>query len=89
MTATSQHAASGVIGRSDDVCPDFIALLRCARIVDEHRWSNEYSHVALRDRHGRLRLQDGRELRWMLRPGGLGYLESEQGERRFLVHCRH
>ncbi len=69
-------------------CRDLAVFLADAHAVGKRRWLHGYSHVALMDRSGRILLRDGRTLRWMLRPGGLGYLEDARGGRTYLVGCK-
>lgn len=68
-------------------CSDVTAFLGAADVVSEWQWLHGYSHVAFGDRTGRLTLIDGTELRWMIRPGGLGYLAFPDGRRAYLVGC--
>jgi hypothetical protein len=68
-------------------CADLRQFLSQAHVVSEWKWRHEYSHVGDGDRTGRLTLRDGTQLRWMIRPGGLAYLESAAGERVYLVRC--
>lgn len=68
-------------------CSDVTEFLRAADVVSEWQWLHDYSHVAFGDRTGRLTLHDRTELHWMIRPGGLGYLESADGRKVYLVRC--
>ena len=68
-------------------CADVREFLSKAHVVSEWKWLHEYSHVAFGDRMGHLTLHDGTSLRWMIRPGGLAYLESEDGRKLYLVSC--
>lgn len=68
-------------------CADVRQFLSQAHVVSEWKWRHEYSHVGSGDRTGRLTLRDGTQLRWMIRPGGLAYLESAAGQRVYLVRC--
>lgn len=68
-------------------CEDVVELLARARVVSEHQWRHEYSHVAFGDRTGHLTLRDGSVLRWLVRPGGLAVVEWPDGRRTYLVRC--
>jgi len=68
-------------------CEDVKALLARARAVTEWQWLHKYSHGAFGDRTGRLTLRDGTVLRWLVRPGGLAYLEWPDGRKTYLVRC--
>jgi hypothetical protein len=68
-------------------CDDVVAFLERAKVVTEWQWRHEYSHVAFGDRTGRLTLQDGTVLRWLVRPGGLASLEWPDGRKAYLVRC--
>jgi hypothetical protein len=57
-------------------------------VVSEHEWRHAYAHVGGGDRTGWARLANGRELRWMVRPGGLMRLRYADGQRVYLVSCR-
>lgn len=68
-------------------CSDVTEFLGAADVVSEWQWLHGYSHVAFGDRTGGLTLRDGTELRWMIRPGGLGYLEFVDGRKVYLFRC--
>ena len=68
-------------------CSDVTEFLGAADVVSEWQWLHSYSHVAFGDRTGGLTLHDRTELRWMIRPGGLGYLEFADGRKVYLVRC--
>jgi hypothetical protein len=68
-------------------CSDVTEFLGAADVVSEWQWLHGYGHVAFGDRTGRLILHDRTELRWMIRPGGLGYLEFADGRKVYLVRC--
>ena len=68
-------------------CADVTQFLSEAHVVSEWQWLHEYSHVAFGDRTGHLTLHDGTSLRWMIRPGGLAYLEFTDGRKVYLVSC--
>ena len=63
------------------------AILRSWFVVSRHNWENNYSHVAFGDRTGTARLRSGHTVRWLVRPGGLAYLEYPDGHRLYLVSC--
>ena len=67
---------------------DFVRLLATFVVVSEHEWHHNYSHVAGGDRTGWARLANGRELQWMVRPGGLMRLQYGDGRFVFLVACK-
>jgi hypothetical protein len=68
-------------------CDDVRQFLAQAHVVSEWEWQHQYSHVGSGDRTGLLILRDGTTLRWMVRPGGLAYLESSDGHKAYLVRC--
>ena len=68
-------------------CQDFLRFLAVAKVISEAKWHHEYSHVGDGDRFGHLTLVDGTRLRWMVRPGGLAWLEDQQGKKTYLVVC--
>lgn len=47
--------------------------------VSQEHWLHGYSHVALGDRTGIIKLKDGTTIRWMVRPGGLAELIFQDG----------
>lgn len=63
----------------------FEAFLSKAREIDRERWHHDYSHVGMCDATGLLSLEDGREGRWLLRPGGLCRLDWSDGASTYLV----
>ena len=64
---------------------DFEAILKNYFRVEEEKWKHGYSHVAFRDRTGHVILKDGRKIKWMVRPGGLAWLEFPDGKKMFLA----
>lgn len=80
-------ASNGYFAKLRVTCPDFLEFLSQADVVSREQWLHNYSHVGDGDRTGRLTLHDGRELRWLVRPGGLAYLEAANGGRVYLVRC--
>ena len=68
-------------------CDDVLEFLAHAKVVSESQWRHEYSHVAFGDRTGQLSLRDRTVLRWLVRPGGLAYLEWFDGRKTYLVRC--
>jgi hypothetical protein len=79
--------SNGAFSKLSVTCADVSEFLSKAHAVSEWQWLHEYSHVALGDRSGRLTLHDGTALRWMIRPGGLAYLEFADGRKVYLVSC--
>jgi hypothetical protein len=69
-------------------CEQFEHELLGARVVSEFNWLHEYSHVSGGDRSGLITLRDGVNVRWMVRPGGLGLLEWPDGSKLHLVFCQ-
>jgi hypothetical protein len=67
---------------------DLARLLATFEVVPEHEWHHYYSHVGGGDRTGWARLANGRELHWMVRPGGLMRLQYADGTQVYLVSCR-
>lgn len=53
--------------------------------VPEYTWEHAYSHVANEDRTGKIILEDGTEIKWLVRPGGLARLIYPNGQIVFLV----
>ena len=82
-----EGAPSGAFASLRVSCEDVKGFLARARAVTEWQWFHEYSHVAFGDRTGRLALRDGTVLRWLVRPGGLAYLEWPDGRKTYLVRC--
>jgi hypothetical protein len=68
-------------------CADFMEFLSQADVVTEEQWLHNYSHVGDGDRTGRLTLHGGSVVRWMVRPGGLAYLEFAEGRKIYLARC--
>ena len=64
---------------------DFTAILRGYVEVDKPRWLHRTSHVAFGDRTGHVILEGGENIRWLVRPGGLAWLEFPGGEKSSLV----
>jgi len=64
---------------------DFAAILRGYVEVDQERWLHRSSHVAFGDRTGHVILEGGENIRWLVRPGGLAWLEFPGGEKISLV----
>ena len=56
--------------------------------VSEHDWLYNYSHVALNDQNGTIKLIDGATINWLVRPGGLAVLTFQDGKKIFLVKDR-
>jgi hypothetical protein len=79
--------SGGAFSRLRVSCDDVLELLAHAKVVSESEWHHEYSHVAFGDRSGRLTLPDGIVLTWLVRPGGLAYLEWPDGRKTYLVRC--
>ncbi|MFT5290762.1 MAG: hypothetical protein ACI8QS_001890 [Planctomycetota bacterium] len=50
-----------------------------------NQWLHGYHHLALEDRTGTLSLRDERQIRWMVRPGGLATLSFPDGSVLYLV----
>lgn len=63
----------------------FEAILKEYYQVEEDHWMHGYSHVAFGDRTGHVTLKDGRTLKWMVKPGGLAWLEFPSGKKMFLA----
>ena len=68
-------------------CKDLWKFLRGASVVSEETWLHSYSHVALSDTEGTLKVRSSKSVRWLLRPGGLGRLTYADGESLHLVKC--
>ncbi len=64
---------------------DFETILKDYFQVEEEHWKHGYSHVAFGDRTGHVILKDGRKIKWMVKPGGLAWLEFPGGKRMFLA----
>lgn len=63
------------------------AILQHWFAVSRQNWEHNYSHVAFGDRTGSARLRSGHTVRWLVRPGGLAFLEYPDGHRIYLVSC--
>ena len=64
---------------------EFEAILKDYYQVEEDHWMHGYSHVAFGDRTGHVTLKDGRTIKWMVKPGGLAWLEFPSGKKMFLA----
>jgi hypothetical protein len=64
---------------------DFEIILKDYHQIDEEHWKHGYSHVAFGDRNGHVILKDGRKIKWMVKPGGLAWLEFPGGKKIFLA----
>ena len=53
--------------------------------VSEDQWQHGYSHVAMEDRIGTIKLKDGITVQWMVKPGGLATLEIDNGAKVYLA----
>jgi hypothetical protein len=53
--------------------------------VEEEHWRNGYSHVTFEDRTGYVILKDGRKVKWVVKPGGLAWLEFPSGKKMYLA----
>jgi len=86
-TADRSDATSAYWSAFTVSCQDLLRFLADATVIPEARWTRGYSHVAGGDRYGYLALADGMRLRWMVRPGGLAWLEWPEGQKTYLVSC--
>jgi hypothetical protein len=68
-------------------CKSLTDLLNDAKVVTKERWFHDYSHVAMADTTGILKVRSGSTIRWLLRPGGLGILTFPDGGELYLVSC--
>ncbi len=64
---------------------DLESVLKDYSQVEEDHWKHGYSHVAFGDRTGHVVLKDGRKIKWMVKPGGLAWLEFPSGKKMFLA----
>ena len=64
---------------------DIEEVLRTWYQVSQEHWRHGYSHVALEDRTGTIKLKDGTTIRWMVRPGGLAKLTFKDGTALYLA----
>lgn len=53
--------------------------------VSQEHWQHGYSHVALEDRTGTIKLKDGTTISWLVRPGGLAKLTFQDGTALYLA----
>ncbi len=96
--STARPKAGDIIGFEADPIParahfkdfkverdDIEEVLRRWHQVSQEHWQHGYSHVALGDRTGTIRLKSGRVIRWMVRPGGLAELIFQDGTRMYLA----
>ncbi|MGD0897321.1 MAG: hypothetical protein ABR915_05755 [Thermoguttaceae bacterium] len=65
-------------GRLQEVLKQYFEVL-------EERWQHHYSHVGEGIRTGHVILRDGRKLGWMVKPGGLAWLDFPSGKRMYLA----
>jgi hypothetical protein len=90
--STVQPKADDIIEFKTDVIParthfkdfkvernDIEEVLRTWYQVSQEHWRHGYSHVALEDRTGKIKLKDGTTIRWLVRPGGLAKLTLQDG----------
>jgi hypothetical protein len=68
-------------------CASLSDFLSAAKVITKERWLHDYSHVALADTTGILKVRSGSAIRWLLRPGGLGILTFPDGGELYLVRC--
>ena len=78
--APSEHFKAFKITRVD-----LETILTTYHQVGEEHWKHGYSHVAFADRTGHVTLKDGRTIRWLVRPGGLAWLQFPGGTRLYLA----
>ena len=64
---------------------DLEKILTSYHQVGEEHWRHGYSHVAFADRTGHVTMKDGRTITWLVRPGGLAWLEFPGGARMYLA----
>ena len=64
---------------------DLESVLKDYSQVEEDHWKHGYSHVAFGDRTGHVVLNNGRKIKWMVKPGGLAWLEFPSGKKMFLA----
>ena len=64
---------------------DLATILKDYFQIHEDHWKHGYSHVAFGDRMGHVILKDGNSVTWMVKPGGLAWLEFSSGKRVYLV----
>lgn len=62
-------------------------ILQSWFLVTRQNWEHNYSHVGFGDRTGTAQLRSGHTVRWLVRPGGLAFLEYPDGHRLYLVSC--
>ena len=55
--------------------------------VPRDMWQHDFSHVAGYDRTGTARFSNGREAKWLVRPGGLATLTWGDGRVTYLASC--
>ena len=60
-------------------------VLRMWHQVSPDHWRHGYSHVAVGDRTGTIKLKDGTTIRWMVKPGGLARLSLPDGNTIYLA----
>src|SRR5688572_22417172 len=53
--------------------------------VDKDTWLHQYHHVSGGDQAGWIILPNGERIKWMLRPGGLAYVEYADGTQVYLA----
>jgi hypothetical protein len=64
---------------------DFENILTNYFEVQEGEWQHGYSHVAFGSRTGHVVLKYGQKINWMVKPGGLAWLEFPNGKKMYLA----
>jgi hypothetical protein len=57
-------------------------------VVDKDTWLHQYHHVSGGDQGGWIIFPDGERIKWILRPGGLAYIEYADGTIVYLAEAK-
>ncbi len=57
--------------------------------VSEYEWTYSYSHVANNDSYGIMKLNNGKIIRFMIRPGSLAYFTFSNNEKIYMAFDTH
>jgi hypothetical protein len=65
---------------------DFIQILKQYYCVSREHWLNNYHHISLKDGvTGYVEMKNGEKVSWLVKPGGLAWLEFADGKKIFLA----
>ena len=64
---------------------DLEQIINTYHQIPEEYWHHSYHHIAMNDVTGIIKLKDGIEIEWLVRPGGLATLTYPDGQMIFLA----